>query len=142
MNCPITVEDAKRAFHIYGPDVATLRGKMIRRTPKAIVDYIPFELPPELLKEFRRINLATDIFFVQGRAHQHTICRRIKFRTVERLKNMTKSEILRSLNKVIRLYTARGFTIQQIMADNQFECLRDDLLPILLTIVGAGDPDH
>ena len=52
---------------------------------------------------------------------------------------MTKSEILRSLNKVIRLYTARGFNIQQIMADNQFECLRDDLLPILLTIVGTGE---
>ena len=73
MNCPITVEDAKRAFHIYGPDVATIRGKMTRKTPAAIKNYIPFELPPDLLKEFRRINLATDIFFVQGRAHQHTI---------------------------------------------------------------------
>ena len=50
---------------------------------------------------------------------------------------MTKLEILKSLNKVIRLYTTRGFTIQQIMADNQFKCLRDDLLLILLTIVGA-----
>ena len=61
MNCPITVEDARRAFHIYGPDVATQQGKMVRRSPKAIPDYIPFELQPDLLKEFRRINLATDI---------------------------------------------------------------------------------
>ena len=139
MNCPITVEDARRAFHIYGPDVATLRGKMTRRTPQAIKDYVPFELPADLLKEFRRINLATDIFFVQGRTHQHTISRRIKFRTVERIKNQTKAELLRSLRKVITLYTNRGFTIQQIMADNQYECLRDDLLPIMLTVVGAGE---
>ena len=66
MNCPITVEDARRAFHIYGPDVATLQGKMVRRSPQAIKDYVPFELPADLLKEFRRINLATDIFFCTG----------------------------------------------------------------------------
>ena len=139
MNCPITVEDARQAFHIYGPDVATLRGKMVRQTPKAIPDYIPFKLTPDLLKEFRQINLATDILFVQGHAHQHTICQQIKFSTIEQLKNMTKVEILKSLKKVITLYTTRGFSIEQIMADNQYECLRDDLLPIMLTIVGAGE---
>ena len=78
-------------------------------------------------------------FFVQGREHQHTICRRIKFRTVERLKNQTKAELLRSLKKVITLYSTWGFTIEQIMADNQYECLRDNLLPIMLTVVGAGE---
>ena len=130
MNCPITAEDTKRAFYIYGPDVATIQGKMTRRTPKPITDYVPFALPPELLKEFKRINFATDIFFVQGREHHHTISCRKKFSAVEQIKNMTKQELLRSLNKVIRLYMARDFIIEQIMADNQYECLGDDLIPI------------
>ena len=113
---------------------------MTRNKLKAIPDYVPFALPPEPLKEFHRINLATDIFFVQGRVHQHTICRRIKFRTVERLKNMTKGEILKSLKKIIHLYTtSRGFTVEQVMADNQYECIRVDIMPIMLMVVRAGE---
>jgi hypothetical protein len=30
MNCPVTVDDAKRAMLIYGPDLATLKGKTTR----------------------------------------------------------------------------------------------------------------
>ena len=32
-NCPLTVEDARRAIQIYGPDIAHLKGKGTR--PKA-----------------------------------------------------------------------------------------------------------
>jgi hypothetical protein len=30
LNCPVTPDDASRALTIYGPDVATLKGKMTR----------------------------------------------------------------------------------------------------------------
>ena len=52
---------------------------------------------------------------------------------------MTKAEILKSLKKVTTLYSTRGFSIDQIIADNQYKCLRDGLLPIMLTVVGAGE---
>lgn len=35
-NCPITVEDAKRALHIYGLDIESLKGKITKHTPMAI----------------------------------------------------------------------------------------------------------
>lgn len=84
-------------FYIYGPDVATLRDKMVRKIPNAISSFVPIVLPPDLLQDFMNINLAADIFYVQARAHQHMICRRIKFITVERLKcttNPKKAELL------------------------------------------------
>ena len=55
------------------------------------------------------------------------------------MKNMTKAEILKLLKKVITLYSSHSFSIEQIMADNQYKCLRNDLLPIMLTVVGAGE---
>ena len=30
-NCPVTVEDVRRAFDIYGPDVATVKGKTVKK---------------------------------------------------------------------------------------------------------------
>ena len=30
-NCPVTVDDAKRALQIYGPDTATLKGKTVKK---------------------------------------------------------------------------------------------------------------
>ena len=32
-NCPITVDDAKRVLHIYGPDKESLKGKSRRKKP-------------------------------------------------------------------------------------------------------------
>ena len=34
-NCPVTPDDAHRALHIYGPDVAILKGKMTRSSAAA-----------------------------------------------------------------------------------------------------------
>ena len=43
-NCPIRIEDIKIAQNIFGPDMATLKGKSTRRKPKAVLeDWI--ELP-------------------------------------------------------------------------------------------------
>jgi hypothetical protein len=36
-NCPITVDDAKRALLIYGPDIATVKGKTTTGRPTAHV---------------------------------------------------------------------------------------------------------
>ena len=41
--------------------------------------------------------------------------------------------------KVIRLYESRGFEVNHVITDNQYVCLRDDLLPQQLTIVAAGE---
>ena len=36
-NCPVKVEDIKIAENILGPDMATLKGKSTRKTPKPVL---------------------------------------------------------------------------------------------------------
>ena len=38
-NCPVTSDDAKRALKIYGPDVATLKGKTVKKQNRGIPNY-------------------------------------------------------------------------------------------------------
>ena len=35
-NCPLTADDAKRALHIYGPDIEGIKGKITRHKPQCI----------------------------------------------------------------------------------------------------------
>ena len=77
------------------------------------------------------------IFFVQGILFYHTISRGIGFRTVRQVPDCSKAVILRETQAVIKLYQSRGFTICDIHADNEFECIRDDIYPITMNIVTA-----
>ena len=44
VNCPVTFEDVKNAKFIFGPDVTSLKGKLVNRKPTSIVtDYV--EIP-------------------------------------------------------------------------------------------------
>ena len=40
-NCPVTVQDVNNAHHIYGRDLANIRGKRTRRKPEHVqIDYV------------------------------------------------------------------------------------------------------
>ena len=41
-NCPITADDVRRSLDIWGPDIASLKGKMVRKKGAgALFQYIP-----------------------------------------------------------------------------------------------------
>ena len=40
--------------------------------------------------------------------------------------------------KAVKLYKIRDLLVNNIHADNEFECCRDELSPIVLDIAGAG----
>jgi hypothetical protein len=61
-NCPITYEDAKRALHIYGPDIATLKGKTVKRQNKGIPTYQPIMMPAPIIQQYKNLRLFIDIF--------------------------------------------------------------------------------
>ena len=50
--------------------------------------------------------------------------------------------ILDRLREVIQLYHARGFAITELKTDQEFNCLRIDVLPILLDAVAVDDHVH
>ena len=103
-NCPITAEDAKQALAIYGPDLATLKGKTTQRSTEHIPGTIPSTLPDYILEFHRDVTLCMDVFFVQGQRFHHTISRNIKFRTGSAIANATKATLQENTLAVINAY--------------------------------------
>jgi hypothetical protein len=61
-NCPVTSSDITNAKAIFGPDLPSVRGKTVRRTPAPVVaDYVA--VPRELVQANKRMTLAADVFF-------------------------------------------------------------------------------
>ena len=61
-NCPITVEDAKTALHIYGPDIEGLKGKKVRQKPDKITEITRVNIPDTIKDLHPNINLSADFF--------------------------------------------------------------------------------
>ncbi|KAG7373305.1 reverse transcriptase RNA-dependent DNA polymerase [Nitzschia inconspicua] len=137
-NCPITVDDARRAITIYGPEVPSLQGKTTKGPSSHVPSIVLVDIPL-ILKDHPRVTLAMDLFFVQGNKFFHTISRDIRFRTVAPIEDRSKRSILRETLGVTDMYANRGFTVTDIHTDNEFECLRADVAPIVLNVTAADD---
>jgi hypothetical protein len=61
-NCPATVDDAKRALIIYGPDVAALKGHTTKGLSKHVPTFNLVQLPDSILQHHR--DVCMDIFYV------------------------------------------------------------------------------
>ena len=139
VNCPITVADAKRAAIIYGPDPAFLKGKATKQKPSRVNVTAPLEIPRHIADHHRDVVMCADVFHVQGLMFLHTISRKLNFRTVALIPSREKLVLLEELNAVIELYHNRTFRITDVHADNEFECLRQELAQIRLNIVAQDD---
>ena len=66
-NCPVTPTDAKRADIIYGPDIATIKGKSKRREAAARVPtFESVPIPPPVLAHYLNITLCLDLCVCAG----------------------------------------------------------------------------
>ena len=127
-NCPITPADVKRAQHIYGPDIAFLKGKTTQRPPlKHIPTVLPTPLPDFIAEHHSELTICVDFFYVQRNLFLHFIARKIGYRTSTAVPNRSKSTIMKAVRREINRYTNRGFTVINLFADQEFECIRDDL---------------
>jgi hypothetical protein len=122
-DCPITFDDAKVAYKIWGPSLAALKGKTVRKQPgpvKTETIYIPKEIR-ELHKE---VTLTIDIFFVNQIPFFITLSRVIYFTTVTHLPNRSLGEIFKALKGIFYYYFQRGFRITFITGDGEFSSLK------------------
>ena len=88
-NCPVTPEYIKNSNTIFGPDVTSLKGEMVRWKPNpVVVNYI--KIPKEILQLQKTVSVAADIMFVNEMEFLARISIHMKFTTVQYLgKNMT-----------------------------------------------------
>ena len=93
-NYPIMLEDIKNAHTIYGPDVASLKGKTVRKaSPVVRTDYI--YVPRHIFDQNKHVVVAGDIMYVTDLRFLVTVSRGINMITVEYLPDR-KSIILRT----------------------------------------------
>lgn len=137
MNCPVTIDDAKRALIIYGPDVAVLKGKTTRGKSPSVPITMPIHVPESILKFHQQVHLCADIFYVQGIRFFHTISKKLKFRTISTIESRKHPVLLRETTAVMNQYKSRGFEVVAIHSDRELECLRNDILPTDLQITAA-----
>ena len=65
-NCPVTVDDARRAIVIYGPDMASLKGKTTAKQSSSAPSFDQVHILAPILKENTDLTLAIYYFFVQA----------------------------------------------------------------------------
>jgi len=116
-NSPITKEDILHAEDILGPNLGSLKGKTVRKTPERVVLNSLDNLPVELLTEHGNVTIAIDIMYINEIPFMMTTSRAIHFGTAEMIKNKTKLTIIKSIQQIINTYHGCGFKIKHILGD-------------------------
>ena len=124
-NCPVTVQDVINWEKIFGPDVATLKGKTTRKKTPAVIDD-EIEIPDEI-KERDDLILCIDIAYVCGKPYLVGIDTTIRHRFCVPLKNRKNTELFRALDIAIRPYNKAGYTIKEIHCDQEFKHMMDQV---------------
>ena len=64
-----------------------------------------------------------------------------EFRTIDHIngKKATKEEMEEDIKKAINAYHSRGIHVHNLNTDNEFECIKDDILPVQLNAVEAEE---
>ncbi len=125
-NCPITSDDVTNVHTIFGPDLATIRGKTVWRTPAPVVaDYV--EAPQLLVQNNKVVTMAAGAFFVDGTAFLITVSWCIKFIMTEYLQVRTATSLCKHLDRVLQVYARAGFLVRTILMDGEFEKDKDCL---------------
>jgi hypothetical protein len=135
-DCPLTVQDVENANHIFGPNLANLRGKMIRTKPEHVrVEYV--QISWDFVELHKYVMLVADIMFVNGLPFLVTSLREISLATIEYLKLRTAKRLIHTLERVICIYGMAGFVVQTALMDMQFKKLRDKLPNIIPNTTAA-----
>ena len=97
-----------------------IQGKAIRRSPEHHKTITRISLPRLMAKHHQNVELAMDIFFVNGSTFVHTKSKNLDFRSVQAYNNRGKYETIYGLKQVKTKYKDRGFTITDYHGDNNF----------------------
>jgi hypothetical protein len=122
-NCPISSFNVSNARAIFGPDLASVRGKTVRKKPAPVVTHY-VAVPHTLVEANKVIMLAADVFFVDGTAFFLTVGRRLKFVTAKHVPVRTATSQSKHIKRVLEVYGRAGFRVRTILMDGEFEKIK------------------
>ena len=129
VDCPVTPTAVLNSNRIFGPPPEGVRGRTVRTTPDSVVvDHV--EIPRAILERHQRVILAIDVMFVNSVPFLVTVSRGLNLLTTEYTPSRTAKQLAAGIRRVMDVYSRGGFVVGTILADNEFEPLRN-LLPIL-----------
>jgi hypothetical protein len=140
-NCPVTPGDVTAANNIFGPDIGSLKGKTVRKPQKAVIESNT-PIPRDIYERYKMVTLCIDIMYVNNIPFLTSISRHLHFGTVEWLKDLKKDTIVIEIKCLTNVYKERNFTVTTILADGQFENIRNDVLGLGISINITGSDEH
>ena len=109
---PITSEDAKRSYDIYGYDTYYLQGKTTHQTLSTILNFTYITLPQTIKDHHQDVTLYANFFVVQGIPFLHNISRKTIFRTLGEVRTRTKTTMIKGLQRTIDMYMSLEWLIK------------------------------
>ena len=91
------------------------------------------------MKHHKKLDLVADFFYMQELLLLHTKYRKEKVSTATHVEDRLKQTQLNVSGKVFVMYEDRGFEIRSLITDIEFECIREDIMPINLETVAVDD---
>jgi hypothetical protein len=92
-NCYVTPSDISAANKIFGPNVASMKGKTVRAAQDPVLtEYV--EVPKEIVDLNKAVTIKADVMFVDGLGFAITSSRKIKFTTTEYVVKRTKASVV------------------------------------------------
>ena len=137
---PVTnaIDDIINAHNIYGPDLASIRGKTVRRKPEHVpTDYV--DIPRNIIWLHQQVTLSADIMFVNRVPFLFSVLRNINLIMIENASRRTASQLGHLLQRIIRVYVRAGFHLRTILMDNKFNKVRDHIPEINMNTPAAAE---
>ena len=92
------------------------------------------EVPKSIVEVYGDVTLCIDVFMLNGIHFFHSISRHIQARTTNRIRHGNKDALLSCIKAIAGQYALIRFRVTQVHGDNQFECLKEDLISLLSPI--------
>jgi hypothetical protein len=127
-NNPFTRRDVRIAKHIYGPDVAALKGKTVKQQSKMPREDEANDIPPLIAKEYCDVYLSLDVMHVNSISFLILFSKHIGLIQSYCIRKNNKQKHLDGILAMIRMYRSRHpLRVVKIEADGAFESIRQEL---------------
>jgi hypothetical protein len=120
----------KNANLIFGPDVAGVNGRTVRRPPEPVhIEYM--QIPRMILDWHWIVTLAVDCMFMNMVPFLVSMSRGLHLITAKRTPSQTAKNLAAGISRIMELYAKGGFQVGTVLMGKKFDCLQN-LVPIII----------
>ena len=141
INNPFSPRDITVMKKILGPSIPGLQGKNVRARRVTV----PTELtgiPQQIMDNYGEVTVSIDIMKVNKIPFLVSISDHIHYGTSTAMPDMTEETMFSVLKELDQFYMRRGFKINVVLADKQFQCLDNSLAERQMMLNIAAQDEH